>query len=212
MTKSTTAPRAITAKTVPSHSVAGSSSSRAPGIPSGLSGGVSPCTGPGRKAKTSASTIATKRNVRRIHRPYRLGSPDGYVTTRVVTRATTGRNPQVATHAAGSPSGHEPGSVTRANLEYSPANRLRPTAGVIPHMTQPMRLAGRLETTRAPTSPNPTQVDSQIAPSSADSSACVVEMGGFTSLRTAARTINATPDSHMTHAIHRLVRELMSGP
>ena len=68
-------------------------------------------------------------------------------------------------------------------------------------MIQPMRLAGRLETTRAPTRPNPTQVESQIAPSSADSSACVVEMGGFTSLRTAARTIIATPDSHMTHAM-----------
>ena len=154
MTKSTTATRAITARAVLSHSVAGSSRSRAPGIPSGLSGGVSPCTGPGRNAKTSVSAKVTKRNVRRIHRPNRLGSPDGYITTRVMTRATTGRKPQVATHAAGSPSGHEPGSVTRANLEYSPANRLRPTARVIPHMIQPMRFAGRLETTRAPTSRN----------------------------------------------------------
>ena len=104
-----------------------------------------------------------------------------------------------------------PGSVTRANLEYSPANRLRPTARVIPLMIQPMRLAGRLETTSAPTRPKPTQVESHIAPSSADSSACVVEIGGFTSLRRAARTIIATPDIHITHAIHRLVRELMSG-
>ncbi len=169
MTKSTTATRAITARAVPSHSVAGSSRSRAPGMPSGLSGGVSPCTGPGRRGKDE--------RVRQRHDEERSEDPPAE-PARIARRVHHDERHHQSHHGEESPGRHpgrrlaqRPGS--RARLPGRTSNtRQRKTEAdrrVIPLMIQPMRLAGRLETTRAPTRPKPTQVESQIAPSSADS-------------------------------------------
>ncbi len=67
--RSTTAAKAKRARMVPIEEMIGLRNRRAPGIPMGLLGGVSPSTGPGRNANARTSNAAKVKNARVKKRP-----------------------------------------------------------------------------------------------------------------------------------------------
>ncbi len=169
-----------------------------PAMPRGLLGGVSPSTGPGRTANDVAIKKAKAAPIRSSHLLHRVSALAlGKRATRATTRKTIGMSSHVATHAANEPNGRSPARVTKAYRAYDEAKSVSPRMKVMPHKIHPIRFAGRLVTTSAPTIPKPSQDESQSVPSSAVSGTCVVEMGGFLTDRRALMTIATIATTHI---------------